>query len=181
MALGVGCIGPRYEPVYDRKGVEIRLREDGPAGFEHPVEISPGQLLAELERLQVRVRDGGSTTIVDVVHPDVRTPTAEGLAEAFRRAGPDQSLSVRIVRRERRLALLDRKFLTTFLAYRHDERLVFDLSRVEWEIPLSQKMDRLPAPRPHEEVMRFQIVVIPGIVERVAPQVAAVRAVVVGP
>ena len=68
------------------------------------------------------------------------------LAEAFAEVKPDQELGVVIARKQRRLGIFHRKYLTSFITWMRDDGLYIDFSRVEWEVP-KNKEDDLPQPR----------------------------------
>jgi hypothetical protein len=191
--LAAGCgKTPVYENVYMADGIEVRLRYDPSRDerFQHPVSTTDQAIYAMLSRLEIKGPDARSKVleVIDLNSPNtspedrlpvvpgsVRQRVAEEIATALAGARPDQSVSVSVLVRERRLGILFQKYLSTFLVFQQDGRLLFDLSRVSWEMPRNWRKDKpLPAPRRNANEMELRIISIPEVVEVVSPQVAAV-------
>jgi hypothetical protein len=97
---------------------------------------------------------------------------AEGMSEALARANPDQEVVVTSIRRAKSLAIFDRRYLSSLVAYAREDLLFIHISRVDWEVPVNRNAE-IPEPRAGEQVMRFQLVVSDGMT-LAGPQAVAV-------
>ena len=126
-------------------------------GFEHPAIVSAERLVNVLNAVEIEEPEkGGGIVRQPAFHPEIVGEVAQALSNAFAEVGPDQEVSILAVRKEMRLGILHRKFLTSFLAHMKDGHLYLHLSRVEWPIPRDR--DRLPKPRRDREPMDFRLV-----------------------
>jgi len=128
-------------------------------GYEHPATISAERLAHILGALEIESRDKkGGLVREPAFQPETLPRTAEQLSRAFAEAGPNEEIGVKVIRKERRLGVFHRKFLTTFLAYMDDDHLYLLLRRVEWPIPQADKKQTLPEPSRNRKVMNFRLV-----------------------
>ena len=127
-------------------------------GYEHPAIISTARLEHILGALEIEVRDGPAMIRQPAIHASLVKETAEALSEGLAAAEPDDTVEVRALRKEMRLGVFHRKYLTAFLAFVNDEHLYIMLRRVEWPIPQSQEDDKLPHPQRNERNMDFRVV-----------------------
>ena len=131
-----------------------------PRGYEHPAIISTKRLIHILNAIEVETpqKNKAGTIRQPAVHPDLVDQAAQALAKGFAEADPDDELSVKLIRKQMRLGIFNRKYLTSFIAYIQDEHLYILLSRVDWLIPESKKRDRLPEPQRDQSPMKFRVV-----------------------
>ena len=80
------------------------------------------------------------------------------MTNAFVKADSNQEVVVIAVRKQDRLALFHKKYLTTLIAFFRADRLYIHLSRVEWEIAKNRKNKVLPQPERGEKQMAFRAV-----------------------
>jgi hypothetical protein len=153
-------------PIINRSGIQVDLVREvkgfttQPRGFEHPAIISKERLthIFNAVEIETRAKQGGDIR-QPAFHPEIVERTAQAVAEAFGKAGPDQDVGVQVVRKEMRLGVFNEKFLTTFLAYIDEGHLYLFLNRVEWLVPQQNEKDPLPKPRRDYSPMDFRIVV----------------------
>jgi hypothetical protein len=150
-----------------RRGAQVDLVSEvrgfskkTPQGFEHPAIISTQRLTYILNAIEVETPDEKKPGTIRQpgIHPDLVEQAAEVLAEGFAQAGPDDELGVKLIRKEMRLGLFNRKYLTSFIAYIKDDYLYLLLSRVDWPIPDAKGRDRLPEPQRGRAPMNFRVV-----------------------
>jgi hypothetical protein len=163
LALGLsGCITRSIdEKVFDRDYTRIELRTQKrwgvvEKGYEHPFTISSARMAHILSRIDVRLQNEDGRRV-----PAIQTETlnliAEGVAAALAKANPNQQVVVTSIRRGKRLGIFDRKYLTSFIAYRRDDKLYIHLGLVDWEIPPSRQ-DRLPGVKVGDPSAKYQVV-----------------------
>lgn len=152
-------------PVIDRFGIQVDLVRQVSGfttqtrGFEHPTIISVRRMTHILNAIEVETHnEGGGTIRQPAFHPDIVARTAQAMVEALAKAGPDQEIGVQAIRKEMRLGVFHRKYLTSCLAYVDDGNLYLLLRRVDWLIPRKKEGDRLPKPRRNERPMDFRVV-----------------------
>jgi len=154
-------------PIIDRVGVQVDLVRQvkgwttQPRGYEHPGIISVQRLIHILDAVEVETRGKADGFIREpAFHPDIVEKTAQAMSEALAEADPDQKIGVQIVRKEMRLGILHRKFLTNFLAYIDEGHLYLVLRRVNWLMPdkAGTKKEVLPKPRRDYRPMNFRVV-----------------------
>ena len=80
------------------------------------------------------------------------------MADAFEQADSTQEVAVIAVRKQQRLGIFHKKYLTTLTAFFRDNRLYLYLSRVEWEIPKDREDNVMPEPDRTEKQMPFRTV-----------------------
>ncbi len=127
-------------------------------GYEHPAIISSARLVNILGALEVEVRDERGAVRQPAFAPELLVETAEALSTGLAEAGSDEAVAVKAIRKEARMGILHRKFLTTFLAHVDDGQLFIALRRVEWPIPRAEESKRLPNPILDRKVMDFRVV-----------------------
>jgi len=168
VSLAAGC-GTRIvkSEVSQSEGVTAVLRHRVTNGrtvernYQHPAAIAPQRLQYILGAIDVEVTEDGRRAQHAAIHPELLQPISRALAEAFEQANSTQEVAISAVRKQQRLGLFHRKYLTTLIAYFEDERLYVHLSRVEWEIPKDREGDRLPEPEPGEKQMAFRTIPAP--------------------
>ncbi len=178
MLLATGCITRTVKvPVFeqDKTNIFLRSQEKGgealPKGFGHPLAISAARMAHILSRIDVRGEKGDSERRA-AIPLDSLYVIAEGMSKALAKANPDQEVVVMSIRRTKRLALFDRNYLNSLVAYVRDDLLFIHLSRVDWEIEAGRKTE-LPEPRVDEQVMSFRLMISPGMT-LLTPQSVAV-------
>jgi hypothetical protein len=177
--LAAGCITRSVkEPVFERAETNVVLRsqtkrgETLPKGFAHPLTISTSRLAHILSRIDLRgVR--GEEERQAAIPLDTVYLIAEGMSKALAQANPDQEVVVTSIRREKSLAIFDRRYLSSLVAYARDDLLFIHVSRVDWEVPV-QRNAEIPEPRAGERAMSFQLVVSDGMT-LAGPQAVAVN------
>jgi hypothetical protein len=171
--------------IIDRDGIDVFLRhqqeegEEVERGFSHPAHISPEHLSLILASIRVErsVREGLRLKKVSkeqvAFEAELTESLASAISEAFAQASSKQEIVVRAVRNERRLAVFQRTFVTSFITFMENDSLYLDLSRIHWEMPKDDEADKPPMPKRGENVMKFRV--LPGPAARVAgPQLLAV-------
>jgi hypothetical protein len=129
-------------------------------GYGHPFTISPVRAAHILSRIDVRRQEDGETKRIAAIPTESLYLIGEGLADALGKADENQEVVVMSIRRTKRLGIFDRKFLTSFVAYRRDDFLYLHLGSLDWEIePIRE--DRLPAPQIGKPSGKFQVVPSP--------------------
>jgi len=169
LALGCGVKTVR-EPVFSGGStgeVEAYLRryEDGgeavPRGFDHPVLISPIRAAHILAHVDVEMGSGDDREARAALPPEMIYEVGEALAKALEKAGPDDEVVVRVVRRDRHLGIFTNRFLSSFVATVEDERLRLSFGHVDWQVPKfgagRQGQEDLPEPVPGERQMSFRV------------------------
>ena len=165
-ACFVGCATRMVrKPLIDRTGIQVDLVREvsgfttQPQGFEHPAVISSSRLEHILNAVEVETRGSGAAmTRQPAFHPGIVERTAEAMADALGKAGTDQEIGVQVVRKESKLGLFNRKFLTSFLAHVDDGHLYLYLQRIEWPIPQKDAKRKLPKPRRGYNPMDFRVI-----------------------
>ena len=173
-------------PVFDEEGTEVYLRAKKSGlgvverGFDHPAQISPVRMAHILSRVDLRTPE--SKRFLRSTKPSERIPAiplkslyviADGLSKALAAADPNQEVIVRSVLKEKRLALFDHSYLTSFISYVQDDQLFIHLSRFDWEVPKSGREHKLPEPDVSREVMKFRLIPSEAMT-LMAPQALAV-------
>jgi hypothetical protein len=161
--FGTGCITRTLrEDVYTDSYTRIFLRgqkrggDPVDRGFEHPAAISAIRVANILSRVDLRVEVKKGTERVPAIPTKTIYVIAEGVSKGLANADPSQEVVVLSILREKRWGIFDRKYLTSFLAYVHDELLYLHFSRTDWEVP-PRRADRLPEPHVGKYVMKFRM------------------------
>jgi hypothetical protein len=162
---GVMACGTRsvQTPVVDTPTLQVSLRLEKKNGvlvnreFQHPSSISQQRLSHILGALEIETREEGEPRRrLAAIHPELLVPISRGMVEAFEQADSTQEVVVIAIRKQQRLGIFHKKFLTTLIAFFRDERLVIHLSRVEWEIPREREKKNMPEPWRDEKQMEFR-------------------------
>ena len=133
-------------------------------GHEHPAIISTQRLSNILAAIEVETPAPGEGVIRQPAFaPEMIEKTAEGLAQAFAEASPDEEVGVKVIRTQARLGIFSKKYLTTFLAYVDKGQLYLLLRRVDWPIKESDEKKPWPEPMKNRKVMNFRVVSGPPI------------------
>jgi hypothetical protein len=144
----------QVELVREVKGFTVVERD-----YEHPAIISTQRLGHILGAIEIETSAEGKGTIRQpAFHPDIIPRTAEGLAKALAEANPNEEIGVKVIRREARLGVFNRKLLTTFIAYMDEGHLYLLIRRVEWFIKESDERKPLPEPQRNRKAMNFRVV-----------------------
>ena len=169
VAVGAaGCLTVRHaDTFYEHDRIRVDLRHSTrmgsvvPRGFDHPAVVSARRLGHILQNIDVRgLHDERER--VGAIHPELIGPIAEALSAALAAATPDQEIAVLAVRNDKNLAIFDRNYLTSFVAYREGDELAIHLARLEWEVP-RDRLSRLPQPVVGQKFMSFRTVAGPGM------------------
>ena len=173
-------------PVFDEEGTEVYLRAKKSGGgvvergFGHPAQISAVRMAHILSRIDLRTAE--SKRFLRSTKPSERMPAiplaalyviADGLSQALATADPNQEIVVRSLQKEKRLAIFDHSYLTSFISYVQDDQLFVHLSRFDWEVPKSGQNEKLPEPEVDREVMKFRLIPSEAMT-LMAPQALAV-------
>ena len=126
-------------------------------GYEHPRTVSSQRLMHIIGAIDVEVTEGAKRERHRAVHPELLQPIAQALVDAFEQADSTQQVAVQAVRKQHRLGIFHKKFLTSFTAFFREDRLHIHFSRIEWEIPKDRE-NRLPEPDPNEKQMAFRTI-----------------------
>lgn len=161
-----GCVTRSVRtPIIDRVGIQVALVRQvkgfttQPRGYEHPSIISVERMAHILNAIEVETSGKGVGTVRQpAFHPEIVERTARAVAEALAEAGPDQDIAVQVVRKEMRLGIFNKKYLTSFLAYVKEGYLYLLLRRVDWLVPQSDLDGSLPKPRRDYSPMQFRVV-----------------------
>lgn len=138
---------------------QVKIFSVEPQGYEHPAIISTQRLAHILGAIEIETMAAGKGTIRQPAFaPGLIEPTAEALAQAFAEASPDEAVGVKLIRKEARIGIFNKKFLTTFLAYFDDGHLYLLLRRVDWPIKESDERKPWPEPIRDRKVMNFRVV-----------------------
>lgn len=161
---GTGCVTRTIErKVFDRDYTTVSLQTEKKftsvveKGYEHPFVVSPARAAHILSRIDVRTDVDGESSRVPAIPLDSLYLIADGLSKAFAEADPNEQVVVMSIERRMRLGIFDRKYLTSFLAYRKDDRLVIHLGVLDWEIP-PFKEEHLPAPSVDRVSGRYRVI-----------------------
>lgn len=140
--------------VREVKGFTIQER-----GYEHPTIISTQRLTNILSAIEIETQaKGGGTIRQPAFHPEIVSRSADALARGLAEASPDEEVGLKVLRREARLGIFDRKFLTSLLAYVEDDHLYLLIRRVDWPIKESAESKPLPNPMRNRKSMNFRVV-----------------------
>ena len=161
------------EPTFERGRVEVMLRSHnrligGPIerNYQHPASVSYQRLVHILSAIDVERRDeeqGGLRVRVPAIPAELVEDIAAGVTDGLAKSQTTQEVVVMAVRKEQRLGLFHRKFLTSFVAFVRDDHLHIALSRSEWKIPKEKQGKQLPIPRLGKKVMDFRAVPARGM------------------
>ena len=180
LILGSGCTRTVKTVISDNGRIKVYLRETVETGttqergYQHPTAIAPQRLAHILGAVDVEIQGGEKRQQQAALHPELLKPISSALVKAFEQANPNQQVAVMAIRKQQRLGLFHKKFLTSFIAFFRDDRLYLQFSRIEWEIPKAREDSKLPGPEPNEKQMAFRTV--PGIkMKSLGAQGVAVR------
>jgi hypothetical protein len=139
LVAALGC-GARYArvPLIDTPDLIVTLRSEVKAGarFAHPAEIAPERAAAILASLDVRESAGDETARRPAIESALARELGPALAEALARADATQEVTVRALRRERKLGVFSRTFATRFVAFVDpQQRLQIHLVDADRELP----------------------------------------------
>lgn len=149
-ALGIGLLlvgcGPKLvrQPIFASEdgSVDVQLqhtlRDGEPVaqGYAHPAIISDIRMAHILAHLSFRNQRGQERPVIRSVHV---YPLAQGLAEAFRRAGPDDEVVARAYAADRRLQIFTQERVTAFRAFFRGDLLRIDFFAVEEQVEKDPK------------------------------------------
>lgn len=147
-------------------------------GFQHPTTIAPVRLGHILSRIDMRRGNGEDSKRVPAIPLETLFTIGEAMSKGLSEADPDQEVVVQSLRRGKHLAVFERQYLTSLLAYVKDDLLYIHLSRSDWEIPAAKKRlkaeNRLPETHAGEYPLDFRLVIDKGMT-LVDPQAVAVQ------
>ena len=167
MSLATGCV-TRPVPIYDENGIQVFLRSEVrwmntvDKGYQHPVTIAPVRVAHILSRIDLKPPSGfllsfeGDKNRVPAVQSDALYTIAEGVSKALAVANSDQEVVVMVIRDTKKWGVFDHDYLTSFVAFAHDDRLYVHMSRHDWEIPKTRD-ERIPEPRVGDNPQRFKL------------------------
>ena len=135
LAAVAGC-GPKVvrETVHQATDLEVQLRRtlvDGEPlarGFEQPLSIAPVRVVHILASLSYEDREGARRSVIRSKHV---YELAEGLGEAFAKAGPDDEIVAFAISRDRRLGIFTVDRVTAFRAFAQQGQLLLEFYAIE--------------------------------------------------
>lgn len=128
-------------------------------GYEHPAVVSVPRLTYILSAIEVEIQqEKGGIVRQPAFHKAIISKTAEALASALAQAGTDEAVGMNVIRKDSRLGVFHRKFLTSFLAYMDDGQLYLLIRRVDWPVPKTMQDSKLPKATRTKKVMNFRVV-----------------------
>ncbi|MCH2172659.1 hypothetical protein MK489_17930 [Myxococcota bacterium] len=157
------------EKVYEHNRIQISLRtekqggEPVDRGFNQPAVISVARLVHILASIDLRSEEKGNIQRYPAIPSEILYPLAEGLAQVLGQASPADEIAVVAIRKEKRLGIFDRLYLTSFVTYVRGEQLDIHLNRSDWEIPKEGKKRRIPEPEVGAHPMKFSIIATRGM------------------
>jgi hypothetical protein len=164
VASATGCTRTVKTVVRDDGRVKVYLRHTVESfteidrAYQHPTTIAAQRLAHILGAIEVEVQGGKKRQMQAALHPKLLRPIANGLAEAFETANSGQQVAVMAIRKQQRLGVFHKKYLTSLIAFFRDDRLYIQFSRIEWEIPRNREDAKLPEPQPNEKQMPFRTI-----------------------
>lgn len=179
VALGGCWTRTVKQVVQDKDDIKVILRAEKrgtslvPKGYQHPITISGVRLANVLSQVEIRTADEDEKARKPAIHAELLFAIGDALSAGLAKADADQEVALMATRRTRRLGVFNEEFLTSFVAYVKDDRLVIHVSRVDWPIPKDGKDDRLPEPNAAKTAMRFRVIPSEGMTT-VGPQGVAV-------
>jgi len=127
--------------------------------FEHPAIISVPRLTKILNAIEVEMKaDKAGVIRQPAFHQEIVHQTARALAKGLAEASPNEEVGIKSIRKERRLGVFHKKFMTSFLAHVKDGNLYISIRRVDWLIPQSGGDEKLPEPGRKRKDMDFRVV-----------------------
>jgi len=141
-ALGCGASYSRVSLV-DTPDLVVMLRSEksGATRFAHPAQIEPERAVAVLASLDVRESAGEDNTRRPALALELARTLGPVLADALARADDTQEVTIRALRRERKLGVFSRNFATRFVAFVDTEqRLQIHLVDADRELPAGEDM-----------------------------------------
>jgi hypothetical protein len=175
LALGSSaCISrPVKEKVWTDNYTEAFLRSEKRGtrtvakGFQHPTSIAPVRLGHILSRIDMRKGTGADSKRVPAIPLATLFTIGEALSKGLDDANPDQEVVVQSIRRGKHLAVFERQYLTSLLAYVQDGLLYIHISRSDWEIPAGKQRqkdeNRLPETHVGKYPLEFRLLVDRGM------------------
>lgn len=182
-ALGSGCITRTVqEEVFDDGYTTALLRSEQKGskpidkGFQHPVYIADVRVAHILSRIDMR--SGDDPERVPAIPLDTLFTIAKAISDSLGKADSSQEVVIQSIRRDKRWALFDRKYLTSLLCYMQDDLLYIHISRSDWEIPRSleggaSRNQKLPETHIGKYPLDFRLVVDRGMILNDHQSVAA--------
>jgi hypothetical protein len=153
---------------YIDDGVTTSLRHESSRGvavergFTHPTQISSERLSDMLASIVIRSKDGDTFVEKQAIASELVAGIARGLSASFAAAKSSEEIALVAVRRERRLGVFTKKYLTSFVAFTSGNELTVSLARVEWDTARDRqsrgKRNKLPQPHLGRKVMEFRVV-----------------------
>jgi len=138
---------------------EVRGFSTEEKGYEHPGIVSVPRLMFILGALEIEIAaDGTSVVRQPAIHKEILKKTAEALADGLAQASPDEAVAMNVIRKEARLGVFHRKYLTNFLAHMDNGQLYLSLRRVDWPVPKAMTDEELPDPARGRRAMDFRVV-----------------------
>jgi hypothetical protein len=164
-----GCASrSNYKGVKTGYGLEVLLRNYKPMfgkpearGFQHPLRIETPRLIKILSMIEVDMRPSKDSAIRErrvAISSHIVNKMADGLSDALQHASPDQEAVVMALEKHSQHVVFARKTLTSFTAYVKDDYLYVYFSRIDWNAEQLRATDRMPRPKPGENVMAFNTV-----------------------
>jgi len=127
--------------------------------FEHPAIISVPRLTNILNAIEVEMKaDKAGVIRQPAFHQEIVQQTAEALAKGLAEASPNEEVGIKSIRKERRMGVFYRKFMTSFLAHVKDGHLYMSIRRVDWLVPRAAEDEKLPEPGRNRKDMDFRVI-----------------------
>jgi hypothetical protein len=120
--------------------VLLRSQKNAAARFAHPAQLEPERAVAVLASLDVRESAGDDSARRPALPLALARTLGPVLADALARADATQEVSIRALRRERKLGVFSRNFATRFVAFVDTEqRLQIHLVDADRELPAGEE------------------------------------------
>lgn len=166
ISMTSGCASrPVRHTILKRNTISVDLVRDvrgfttEEKGYEHPAIVSVPRLIFILSAVEVEIHQGGGGVVRQpAFHKTTVVKTAKALSEALAQAGPDEAVGINVIRKDARLGVFNRKFLTNFLAHMDNGQLYLSIRRVDWPVAKTMKNSELPRPSRDRKAMNFRVV-----------------------
>lgn len=170
VALGApGCITRTVrQTLLDDGKIQVILRSEKRGattidrGFDQPMTVAPVRMAYILSRIDVEDDSGKKKERRPAIPTDTLYAVAEALSKGLAAADANQEVVLQSVRREKHLAVFDRFYLTSLLAWAQDDVLHIQVARSDWEIPIRRR-ERLPEPHVGEQNQDFRLLIDKGM------------------
>jgi len=164
-----GCITRSVDQkVFEQDYTTIVLRSHRRGGsaverhYEHPFSLSAVRAAHILSSIDLRKDADGEAKREPAIPLESLYLIGEGLSQAFAKADENQAVVVMSILRSKSLGIFDRKHLTSFVAFRQDDRIQIHIGLSGWEVP-AYREERLPEPKADGGNERYRVLPARGM------------------